>query len=1478
MAGPPSTKPPPAPPPWDFGRLIAQALCALFACIGTLPLLAGLLVRYPPLLERASTETARVLQEKLGVRATYQVHVGLLPLRLALTDVRVPANDGGPPVLTADRVTVAPGVFALLAGRLDAAEIEVDAPRVRVVVKDGKLQNLDYHLPERQRERPATGRPPFASLAVSDGRLEVDVDGVQVKAGTTDIDVLATQGPSFEVALRTSDATVRRRRPVLPPRVAGKPAPGPTREAVDEDVACRLDLRVRVEPDTVLVRRLSLLGFADHDPAEHSLPSCEHVVGTDDIDHVALRLSQIRLTRPSEGPPVVSGHVMARAPTHLVNRFVPMHPLRGWVGVVADVEYDGQRRLPKVHGKLRGEGLGFWRYNLARRIDADFDVVDDRVIVSQLLLGLADGIFEGKDLRIAPFEPQVPIQVAEVTSHDVEFSGMMRDLGVAQHTVVDWHLGKTRYSNIEGTLHPLDFAGAFHAQTGTFEVFDRGFDHPARHHMIGTGSSVIESRLAVKPGAVEFQNARTQFGNSSIHAPVISIGFHNTIRVEIAKADLDLTDITPITTIPWAGKAHLSMEMEGQSGNPLLTGKLAIDDFVFGGYPVGSLTRSQVRFRPLKVDFTDVAATKGDSTYTMPTARLDFDTRGAVIVDAHVKSPRAHLKDFYHIFHFDGDPRFEPLQGEGAVDVAVHYDIGGPLDRCGLGYLKVKGTAAIARADLYEELYDGGEATFDFEWFDQAANYLGANLDVPSFTLRKGAGVILGKLRMTPGARLEGNVVATGLPMSEIQSFGSLGKLVVARASAVADVGGSIDRLVFDSHVQVTEARIGAATLPMSSLRVRLEPPTSAVPRAGITKCGLPIPTEFDRALYDSDPSEGNYITDGELFGGQIRFEDFTTTRQRFKSVRGKIEAKALDLGALAQLSTTVAGLEPRPKGKLSGVLDIGEIKLVDPARGRARARLDELELSWNDSRVRLAPGADELVLGDGALDAHGLALGVSSGSGPEVVVDARARLTGLADAPQVEGRLDLRPLELSALASLLPNVDRARGKLRGGVSVHGSLSAPTYSGGLELTEGGLTVRGLPTPITDLGVKLALEQGELRIQHASARLGVGSVEVTGSAPLHGFELGNARAAIKVRSLALPVADGVQAAIDADLVANYAAAASPDQAVEPDQVVLPRVTGTVDLKSFRYSRPIVMSADIASLTQRGKRTSFEGYSAEDDVVAFDIRLRSDRAMEIENNLVEAKLELPQPGLRITGTNQRFGATGTIRMAKGGLIRLRQHEFVIDRGFVRFHDQSEVAPEVDVTATTEYRRYSQSTGSQGGGSSRGTTAQAAAGGRWLITLHAYGDAEELKVDLTSQPALAQDDIFLLLTVGLTRAELDQAKSASVGGSVALEALGTLTGADRAVTEAVPLIDEFRFGSAYSSRTGRTEPTVTIGKRLADRIRANVTSGISESREVRSNVEVELSPGLSVEGSYDNVNDISSSSLGNLGADIRWRLDFE
>jgi translocation and assembly module TamB len=328
-------------------------------------------------------------------------------------------------------------------------------------------------------------------------------------------------------------------------------------------------------------------------------------------------------------------------------------------------------------------------------------------------------------------------------------------------------------------------------------------------------------------------------------------------------------------------------------------------------------------------------------------------------------------------------------------------------------------------------------------------------------------------------------------------------------------------------------------------------------------------------------------------------------------------------------------------------------------------------------------------------------------------------------------------------------------------------------------------------------------------------------------------------------------------------------------------VRPHFTGNVTLDDLEYNRPVHMTADVSTLAQRGRRSEVEAYDPDDDKVDFDVIVHARSPLRINNELIEAEFVLDKSGLELVGTNQRFGLRGSLQTKPLGRIHLRQHTFEIREGSVRFDDSTRINPRVDLRATTEYRRYSSQTPTTTApttGAPAGTdSTTSATGGRWRITMHAHGNADELHIDLTSDPALSQDDIFMLLTVGVTRTELNQAQSTSMVSSVALEALGTLSGADRTVRDTIPVIDEFRFGSAYSSRTGRTEPTVTIGKRVSKNVRATVTSGLAESREVRSNLEWQLSRGVSVEGSYDNVNDISSSQLGNLGADIRWRIEF-
>jgi translocation and assembly module TamB len=146
------------------------------------------------------------------------------------------------------------------------------------------------------------------------------------------------------------------------------------------------------------------------------------------------------------------------------------------------------------------------------------------------------------------------------------------------------------------------------------------------------------------------------------------------------------------------------------------------------------------------------------------------------------------------------------------------------------------------------------------------------------------------------------------------------------------------------------------------------------------------------------------------------------------------------------------------------------------------------------------------------------------------------------------------------------------------------------------------------------------------------------------------------------------------------------------------------------------------------------------------------------------------------------------------------------------------------------------------------------------------------------MTSDPPLSQEDIVLLLTIGMTRAEVDQLQAGSLGASAALEALATVSGADRAVKAAFPVIDDFRFGSAYSPQTGRTEPQVIVGKHLTDAVRASVATSVGEDEELRANIEWRLNQRLGVQAAYDNINDVSSSVVGNVGVDLRWHLEFE
>jgi len=81
-----------------------------------------------------------------------------------------------------------------------------------------------------------------------------------------------------------------------------------------------------------------------------------------------------------------------------------------------------------------------------------------------------------------------------------------------------------------------------------------------------------------------------------------------------------------------------------------------------------------------------------------------------------------------------------------------------------------------------------------------------------------------------------------------------------------------------------------------------------------------------------------------------------------------------------------------------------------------------------------------------------------------------------------------------------------------------------------------------------------------------------------------------------------------------------------------------------------------------------------------------------------------------------------------------------------------------------------------------------------------------------------------------------------------------------------------------STYSERSNRTEPQLVIGKRIAQNVRLSAATGIAQSRDFSTGVELQLNDKTSVQAVYNNQNTTTASQIGDVGVDLKWRLEFD
>ncbi|HEX4447120.1 MAG TPA: hypothetical protein VH044_10300, partial [Polyangiaceae bacterium] len=871
---------------------MARVLCVGLALVGLLPFVVALVIKSAWARGWAARETQRLLQEQ-GIAASYAPSLRLWPLAVQLDHIRVESNDGGTPLLECERVALRPRLFALLAGKLAIDQIDLDGPRVRAVLHDGKLTNLT--LPPQPPSDPKKGplHAPFNNFSVTDGAVDLDLDGIRLGAQSIDLDVTADDDPalgsSFETAMRIGRASVRRPRT----RADGSVI------ATDDDALCLVEGRVRIEPGTILVRRFQGVGSADLDAAPDTAPRCD--LPADDKRRVEVALGHLQVVLPKAGGvPSVEGHVHLRAPIGLGARFVALPDTDGWVGVDADVRYADDTILPDFRGKIEAHDIRLDTYAFAHDLTSELTIRRNIIESPRTSFRFAGGTLVLSDTVIDPLGKGGRLQHTRLDASGVDFTALMADLGVHPHSWVGWDIREVHAPSVSGTFAPLRIDGDFTAKTGNFGVYDRPADSLGRERLFGFAEAQIVAHFAVRPDALKFSEVHAMLPHSRIDGGFCSIGFDNVLRVDVPHLEADLDDLSPIGNVPMRGKLSASVKLDGLFNNPRPVGEIgALNGFTIGDIAFGDLSAGHVEVdvRKPEVAITNVRAKRHDSPYEVPTAKLRFGGSAGFVVDAVGSSTGFGLRDVLSMFALEDDPRFDGLDATVAARADVHVALGGPEDACGGGYLSIGTKGHLRNIALYGEHFAEGDADVAFHWYDRERGIAGAEVDLRSFVLEKvqppagtragSAGTVLGSASVRRGGALAANVMLEGVPLARVDSLGSAASQLGGSVSGVAHVTGNLDAFQPDpgfvarADLEVSAMRVRDVPMPGSHLDVRMTNRMTPEKHAiGHTRCGAPVGATFDAKAYRADAtSHGEWTVNGDLFGQTVHLRDLVMTR-----------------------------------------------------------------------------------------------------------------------------------------------------------------------------------------------------------------------------------------------------------------------------------------------------------------------------------------------------------------------------------------------------------------------------------------------------------------------------------------------------------------------------------------------------------------------------------------------------------------------
>ncbi len=434
-----------------------------------------------------------------------------------------------------------------------------------------------------------------------------------------------------------------------------------------------------------------------------------------------------------------------------------------------------------------------------------------------------------------------------------------------------------------------------------------------------------------------------------------------------------------------------------------------------------------------------------------------------------------------------------------------------------------------------------------------------------------------------------------------------------------------------------------------------------------------------------------------------------------------------------------------------------------------------------------------------------------------------------------LEGSSSLAPLK-----ALSKNIDTINGNASFVCSVTGDWNDPKIEGDMDVSNGILGFKNIRYRLYAVSAYLYFDEDRIILDSASGKLSGGSVTATGTAYLQKFNIKRFLFNTRLRDVTASVSKDFWINFNADL--NYGGTPATRS-----------ILGDVEIKRAKYTERVEWKSWLLGFRQKEKPVV---QSSSPDNTKLNVRV-SGTNLSIDNNVAKALMKID---ILLRGTVGQPAVLGKLE-AKEGVVYFRNNEFNILQATVDFSNPDQITPYFTIVAETKVRNYS-------------------------IRLSMNGYVDQFTLSLSSDPFLAETDIFSLLTVGQIGKNLRGLEGGISAGEATSfltgkmqdifeERFRSITGLDRLSIEPSSVASRSESAltttSALTNTTGTVSPRVSVSKRLlGDKLYVTYSAATGTGEEQVWKLEYLLGPNVSLVGDRDE--------LGSLGGDIKFRFSFK